>query len=392
MVPSRQEYTIQCFDYDAATHGLVVGVSQGPQSGFESVLSVLPDDDMVYPRHNDQANDDDEVRSRRIPHYSFSKLQPIQPAQSPISSINLNSRTRTLITTTSGDKYSPQVHITQLVDPGNAHSSQPLDNGMSSLFRPPNLTTIYTSRCNPWILASGYEHIAVAASTGIIGFIANSTGSRNWRSFVPMATDSDVLTLDWISPYVLAAGSRDATVVLYDMRVRDGIKRMKHSSAVIGLRRADCSSRFVVAGMENQMALYDMKMLRDSDVPEPSSPIIIKNGKKRSQGRLLPVEARKSALPLVRFEYNNVYDFLGMDVHAELGLVAAAESDGKIRISSMRTGETMKSFVVNEGTTRTGASLYDLDDKIKCVRFVEDSMGVAKVMASCGPKIVEIAW
>jgi len=58
----------------------------------------------------------------------------------------------------------------------------------------------------------------------------------------------------------------------------------------------------------------------------------------------------------------------------------------------LRSGETVKRVVVNDAGARKKESLYELDDKIKCVRFVEDSAGVSKIMASCGARIVEMAW
>jgi hypothetical protein len=141
---------------------------------------------------------------------------------------------------------------------------------MSSLFRPPNLTTIFCSAINPWLSSGNQENIAIGTSggSGVVRFgSANfpDTGSRNWRRLPAMKTYSDVLAVDWLDPNMLAAGLRDASVVLYDIRVQQGIKRMKHTGGVIGLKRADENSRFVVAGMGAQLALYDLRALRETD-------------------------------------------------------------------------------------------------------------------------------
>jgi hypothetical protein len=87
------------------------------------------------------------------------------------------------------------------------------------------------------------------------------------------------------------------------------------------------------------------------------------------------------AQPVLRFEYDNAYDMLGMDVCAELGMVAAAETGGYMRMSSTRTGKTTKRWKLSKTE----------DEKIRCVRFVEDEVGVPKLMASCGSRIVELA-
>jgi hypothetical protein len=156
---------------------------------------------------------------------------------------------------------------------------------------------------------------------------------------------------------------------------------MKHSGGALSLKRADADTRFVVAGMGAQLALYDLRALRETDAGSGQGQARYGGGKytayRETQG--MPV-----AQPVLKFEeYDNQYDMLGMDVCAELGIVAAAETGGYLRMSSLRTGRTVKKWRLSQSG----------DEKIGCVRFVEDGVcGAVKLMASCGPRIVELVW
>jgi hypothetical protein len=214
-----------------------------------------------------------------------------------------------------------------------------------------------------------------------------------------MKTYSDVLALDWLSPHLLAAGLRDASVMLYDIRAQSGIKRMKHSGGITALCRADddTGTLFLCAGMASQLALYDLRALRDTDAAGSynKTQMIKTPHYAESQKRAYDRSAYKSigshetqdmplAQPLIKFEYENAYDMLGLDVSPELGVVAAAETGGHLRLSSLRTGRTIKRWKLSQDAGG--------ENKIRCMKFVEDERGVPKLMASCGPRIVELAW
>ncbi|KAF2416080.1 hypothetical protein EJ08DRAFT_666761 [Tothia fuscella] len=381
ILPIRAEYEILSFDYDKETKGLILGITKKAPE-LDSLVSVMPNDNSTWPTWF-APNPAGDVTNRT--HYSIAKLRSMMHFQSTISSTQLTP-SRTLVTTSTGSRYSPTIHLTQLLDPTNAASSQPLDAGVSTLLRPPNVNTIWTSAPNPYSTYST-ESIAIGSSNGI-SILTNESGT--WRSSAPVETHSDVLALDWLSANTLAAGLRDATVMLYDARSRGSVKRLRHKGAVTGIKRADHESRVVVAGLGNEMGVYDLRMLRDVLVSHAAAKLSHsskKKGKKRGRGPKEHIDmfGRDTAQSVVRFEYDNEFLYpLGFDVHADLGLVAAGEKDGHVQVWSLRTGERVRKLDIRaEGQG---------DDVVKCLRFVEDERGTTKLMASCGGRIVEYLW
>ena len=67
-------------------------------------------------------------------------------------------------------------------------------------------------------------------------------------------TQSDILAVHTGLPKTILAGARDGAVWLYDLRSRESVRRLKHPSAVTGIRSAD-EYRVVVAGMQDQVRL-----------------------------------------------------------------------------------------------------------------------------------------
>lgn len=190
--------------------------------------------------------------------------------------------------------------------------------------------------------------------------------------------------------------------MIYDTRARDGIQRFTHPSAVINIKVIDGGDRLVVAGLANEMCVYDLRMLK-----EETKTIRVGEGhwalddddedgsEGESTGENLTWRASytkkvKCPRPVVKFKYNNTVHPLGMDVHAELGLVAAGEEDGNVGVWSLRSGERVRTLFPDQIGMRTG-SVAEPRDLVKCLRFVEDD-GPPRLMASVGSKIVEWAW
>jgi len=378
---SEQETEILSFDYDPATKGLLLGYAM-QSNHVNSLISVLPN----------------ELDSHDHLTYSMNNIRPITAFRSEISSVNLGP-SRTLITTSTGSAHPPTIHITNLLEPEDVHPRMPLDTGISTVLRPPDLTTIWTSAPNRYFSNHQGETpteatsnmVAIGTSNGIISL---TRSWNSWESSTPLKTESDVLALDWLSPTVLAAGLRDASIFLWDARSQGSTLRLRHSSAVSALRRADSESRIVVCGLANSLAMYDLRMVREAvaggesgtptkqgNHPEPA-PKRKKKRKSRQGGSARPVSA-----PMLSFDYSNAYRYpLGFDVPAELGLVAAAQDDGTIQMYSLQTGNKIKWAGAIPQQPQQGAP------QIKCLRFVDDGRGVPKVMASIGASIVEYAW
>lgn len=210
---------------------------------------------------------------------------------------------------------------------------------------------------------------------------------------MPLKTQSDVLALDWLSPRVLAAGLRDASIFLWDARSQGSAVRLRHNSTVSALRRADGESRIVVCGLSNSLAMYDLRMVREGITDAEEASLLQKGGhpeptqkrKRKRKGRQ-GGSARQVSTPVLTFDYSNAYRYpLGFDVSAELGLVAAAQDDGTIRMYSLQTGEKI-------GWAGAVPQAAQEASQVKCLRFVDDGRGVPKVMASIGASVVEYAW
>jgi len=414
---------ISSFEYDSATKGLVVGI----HAAVDFLVSVLPNEE--------ETQRDEGLR------YSFHNLRPMMHFHSSLSSMALSNQ-RTLLSTTVGGASRPKIYITNLIDPTFAERSQPLDGHCAVSIAPPNVPTIWCSATNPNTLPSSSEpqRLAIGTSNGIL-IVQNE---RNmWRCSTPSEDLSDVLALDWLSPTLLAGGHRNRTITLYDARSQGSVNRFRHSGPVIALKRADNEHRLVVAGMDNEMGLYDLRMLNSTDShdlneqrihdridrqttrefqayehAEPwqlrresqnhsrrqNTPTISYNQqssegsnnkrKTKKRKRTLPTTSTlpKRTTAVLKFPYENAYMYpLGLDVSAELGLVAGAEDDGSISIWSLRSGEKIRKLEMSNETER-GCRRRGETEAVKCLRFGEDERGVARLLASRAGRIVEWAW
>ena len=134
-------------------------------------------------------------------------------------------------------------------------------------------------------------------------------------------TDQAVLSTRWQSKTVVAAGLRNGSIILVDIRSRGAVRRLQFPSAVARLRPLD-THYILAAGLHDQMHLYDQRFTPAPTGfrPHPSPPLI-------------------SFL-----DYRNrAYRRLGFDVSTALGLVAAAGDDGSVRLFGLDTGRVVDS-------------------------------------------------
>ena len=276
----------------------------------------------------------------------------IYPLNSRISSMNISPTSGTLVTTTMGSSRPPIIHLTTHTDL----------TGISELYTPHGITAIWTSAPSP--SSAPTETIAVGTSNALLTL--TRTSSAGWATAKPLSLPSDVQALTWLSPTTLALGLRNASIHLWDARSRGHRMCLMNRSAVTALRRADDATRLVVAGLRSELALLDLRMPR---AEEPTA-----------RGRKPP------SLPVLAFDYaNEANPALGLDVQPELGLVAAGDENGAVRVYSLRTGETLREFVAEGG--RDGERY-----RSHCVRFVEDERGEMRIMAALGKTVMEFAW
>ncbi|KAE9966644.1 hypothetical protein EG328_008791 [Venturia inaequalis] len=380
--PGRATPHVQKFQYDSATQGIIMGTqTHGDSKPVHSLISILPSEDsskgrLKYSRHN---------------------LRPIMAFHCDISSVTLTSQ-RTLITTTRGSYSLPEMHITTLLPPHSADRTQPLDGFPSVRLKPKEATTIWCSSSFPTSPDLTPETVALGTNLGIL--LLDNRRS-NWKSRETYKCNSDVLALSWLSPTLVTGGLRTGGVVIYDIRARGGIQRFSHPSPVINMNPINDGQRILIGGMANEMCLYDLRMLKEETktirVGEGHWTLDDEDGwgGGTTGGDLSwrkPFKKKvKSAIPAVRFKYNNTVYPLGMDVSQELGLVAAGEEDGNIGIWSLNNGERVRTLCTDRVDGRTGRAV-EPRDFVKCLRFVEEEGVAPRLMASAGSKIIEWAW
>ncbi|TKA65656.1 hypothetical protein B0A49_07838 [Cryomyces minteri] len=326
------------------------------------------------------------------------ELELLEVAQTDIASVNI-SRTRTVIlTTTGGGNRAPEVHLVHLLDPRFTTLHRPIVSDRATVFtsQDPFVNDSMWGNAptapNPFMASNSTDLIAVGGPQGMT--LLTLDGSNSWQCEATLQTSSAILALDWLSPTTLAAGLRNSSVMLWDSRSRGHTARLQHPGAVFGLKRADQESRLVVCGLRNSMALYDLRMVRDS--PSASQPRA-KHGSKQARS---PASA-----PVFAFSYANEHHLSrGFDVCPDAGLVAAADRDNVVQLYSLHTGDSIKRHGQAEGTCADdgprfleGAELtHRLERKpqsdIRCVRFIEDVLGRWKVLANKDRRIVQYSW
>ncbi|RAK74846.1 uncharacterized protein BO72DRAFT_190300 [Aspergillus fijiensis CBS 313.89] len=138
-----------------------------------------------------------------------------------------------------------------------------------------------------------------------------------------------VTSVEWLSSDVIAAGLKDSSVFLHDLRSGGTATRLQHPHAVTKIRRVD-PYRMVVAGM-NSLQMYDIRFPPNGLQPKPQP-----TSKKHTSTR--------PYLTFQDFKPQVIPDF---DISLELGLLASATDTGKIQLFSLRNGEQVTSPLSN---------------------------------------------
>jgi WD40 repeat protein len=112
------------------------------------------------------------------------------------------------------------------------------------------------------IAAADSENLAVAAQSSLMLFTRSPSGT--WDSTRVLETNNDILTVDWMSPTVIALGQRNGKIRLYDTRSRGSSHILTHPGPIGKIRRADDPTRIVAAGIQDTLFLYDIRAPRCS--------------------------------------------------------------------------------------------------------------------------------
>jgi hypothetical protein len=209
-----------------------------------------------------------------------------------------------------------------------------------------------------------------------------------------METYSDVLSLEWLGRDTLVAGLRNSGILLHDRRVGVSVVRLRHSSSVVHLARADESgTKLVACGVPSVMSMYDLRMVREvsSQSPDYFASSMRSEWKvpwlDRKRRKISPqVTNCPRSEPVFNFEYRNKTAIqIGFDVCRAWGLLAAAQDTGSIQLYSLRDGKKVKElFLPTVTSTETDPGAPNpRPTVVKCLKLVDDHTGL-RILASCG--------
>lgn len=223
----------------------------------------------------------------------------------------------------------------------------PYASDASTLFRSPTNATFWASSSRPDPTISDFA-IATTYGTVVVAQTQSSWSFGRLQTFESEDFDasSEVLAVDWLDTNILLNGCRDGTVRLWDARTHGSSGtswRVKHQSCINHVRRLD-ANRIVVAGLERQMATYDLRYIRPKD--DDST-----NGVTRPHARFPGYRNR---------ELNGIA--VGFDVCGDL--VAAGTDEGGVQ---MFDGASGREVTVGVG----GDTGRKFEGPARCLRFVE---------------------
>lgn len=134
-----------------------------------------------------------------------------------------------------------------------------------------------------------------------------------------MAQNSPALSLNYIDPYVILSGHRNGSIRLWDLRVNQQIKRFRREDLPVdGVKRVD-SNRLIAHFHGGDAALYDLRVTEFD----------VKYRRKQSLQRG----------PILKYNIDNSSQWpLGFDVNLEVGVVAAAEEGGAVKLFDLGNG------------------------------------------------------
>lgn len=286
------------------------------------------------------------------------------------------------MTTAMGGSQKACVHLTRLKSPEEINSmNHPVgDTEVPCIFdftpdisinigsKPGN--TFWASSARPRDTSSEF---ALATSAGTI-LIAENQASYSFERTQTFGSGlveghSEVLAVDWLDTNVTLNGHRNGKVKLWDARTEgpEGTSsRVQHPSTITHVRRTN-DHKIAVAGLENQLCIYDMRFLTQK-VPFVDGP----------------------TNPYLRFHSYQNWGLTGLAVGFDVcrGLIAAgADRDMMQLFDSERGGELKMSPQLE---LRKRDSLWPA----RCIRFAEgeSTREAPKLFVAAGDFTEKWAW
>lgn len=278
------------------------------------------------------------------------------------------------------------VHLTKLIEPedwrvrhqsfmrtrSHERDNDPLSytSDVSTVIRSSMNATFWASSSRPDATISDFA-IATTHGTVIVAEAQSSWSFDRIQTFLKhdgLDASPEVLAVDWLDTNILLNGCRDGTVRLWDARTcgTGGTSwRVKHRSCVNHVRRLD-ANRIVVAGLERQMAAYDLRCIR----PE---------------GDL----TRGVTRPYVAFPGYRNKELNGIAVGFDVcgNLVAAGTDEGGVQVFDGASGRELRVGMGGDVGKKLGGPA-------RCLRFVEmeEKREGRRLFIAGGRGIEQWAW
>ncbi|KAF2280492.1 uncharacterized protein EI97DRAFT_464431 [Westerdykella ornata] len=301
---------------------------------------------------------------------------------SPVSSLNFLPASRALVITTSGSDRPPVVYLTDPETDGPYVGEQFTPRHCTSIWGAsprPDFSVSETGRSVP---ATATEAVAVAASSNLQLYTRAQSG--RWECEVLRKSTSDILALTWLSDTAIAMGQRDGKILIYDTRAHGSAHILSHSAPISHLRRADDFTRIVCAGLFNTLCTYDMRASKPPVRPE-HIPVTKWRGRNGH-----PFVGSQCITKFREYRNKDVLE-LGMDVHSRLGLVAAANEYGSLKVWNMYTGALIKKRL-NADYEEPRLGETNAAARMRCVRFLEDADGDVSLWANVDAGVTRFEW
>ncbi|KAF2627072.1 hypothetical protein BU25DRAFT_411167 [Macroventuria anomochaeta] len=394
-------------------HGVIRFFDRDPVS---RTIYAVCGENKIKRRHylgNDQAANLQNPQSRKKlraldtqSRYGYFPWDEIGRTTSTVSSFQYMPTSGALAVTTIGSDRPP---IVQLSDPerDGPHISQQ--------FTPKSCAAIWTSSARPpsfspssghsnSVAANETEHLAVGAQRSLLLFTRSPSGSWDSQTILP-DLNADVLALEWLNHSTIAVGCRNGKIHLYDARSGGSSHVLTHPFAISKLRRADDATRIVSSGLQDTLFLYDLRMprlssrrdrdgklnMRDHHYNEAYFKTLCPGDHDHKRRKLMNRRAfAKWSQPVLSYSHTNLDDpDLDVAVNSRLGLIAASQnmehSDKAIRVSNLWTGKLVREF---DPFGKKGAT----QQKIRSLRWMDDSDGVMSLWSTWGGDIAAFSW
>ncbi|KAL9044015.1 MAG: hypothetical protein Q9214_002819 [Letrouitia sp. 1 TL-2023] len=229
----------------------------------------------------------------------------------------------------------------------------------------PVVSLKFRANCTLWTSATGPQTDDLVVAVTIDDSIGQYKGPHlQFDSMGPLSLQSDALSLDYQDHNVILSGYRNGSVGLWDTRSRASTVRLRHPSSVVHVR-AMTGHRIAVAGLSNQLCVYDLRYTKEHREGVVTKPFLTFSEHKN--------------MATVRPQ-------LGFGVHQNL--VAAATDDNSFHIFDAVSGQALP---IGGSCEQSGS----LEGPARCIEFVDDDGGWGdglRLLVAHSNKIDEWAW